>query len=449
MEVNKTGDEPYKHWLFGHTLEFAKNTIEFINKCQQISEECYKARIAFRDFYFVFDPLMVKHVLQERQKNYKKSFAYEGLKDFLGEGLLTNEGDFWLKQRRLIQPAFHQGELDKFVVDMNQRSKGLMESWKSSDSLDITEEMIVLTEEIITHALFGGETTAMDIAPGEIGDLLLTLRSHAAGKVKNPLKMPLWVPNHENRNFKKALSRIDEIISHIIDKKLSNEKCSNDLLSMLMSVEDADTGEKMSRRQLRDEVVTLYIAGQETTTMAITFICYLLAKHPEAQSKAREEVVEVIGGRSIESMNDLRSLPYLTAIIKEGLRLYPPAWSLGREALEDDHFNDIKINKGDTLLVSIFHLHRNSKYWEDPDEFKPERFFSEIPKKAYMPFGIGQRICIGNNFSMMEIQIIIANILLKFNIDAVDQDLELKTPIILNPKNKIMLTISENEDIYA
>lgn len=424
---------PKGKFFWGSTLDFAKSTLGFIEECRQEFPEIAYAKIAFRDFYILFKPEFIQHVLQKNHKNYVKSFAYDGLKDFLGEGLLTGEGEQWLKQRRLAQPAFHRKSLAKLQGEILTETLHFLEGWEAGEEINLQAEMLDLTQRIITRALFGGDGAK---TPGSdrFLEILGILRKHANDKMKNPLKAPLWVPNSANRKFKQARKDLESTVFSIIRERVNKGIEGDDLLGMLMSARDAETGASMSERELYDEIATIYVAGQETTTNALSFLFYLLAHNPSSKEKIENEVDASYTGMD----TDLSQLNFIRNCIQESMRLYPPAWALSRTAVNSDDIGGFHVPAKATVFLSIYAMHRNPEYWNGPDSFHPERFEIDYPKQAYLPFGFGPRLCIGNHFAMMEMQLIVAAIAQRFQLELIGPEtLELITPITLNPKEAL------------
>lgn len=410
----KIPEAPFsRHILLGHTPAFAQGTLNFIQRCQEARLDLVRAKIAFRDFVFLLHPEGVREVLQKNHRGFKKSFAYEGLRHFLGEGLLTSEGDFWLSQRRLMQPSFHAKALQNLQAKMERISRRFAGELARGGYADFSVQQIFLrlTREITSECLFG-EGLLDEEATGKMDVALEDLRNYANQRLKNPLMPPRWVPVPANTKFKKANHIAQAVVRDIVSRKQKSQ--GEELLDTLIQVRDADTGESMPENQIIHEVLTLFIAGQETTTNALTFALYLLAKHPETRARLGEP-------------------EYRKAIVQEVLRLYPPAWAVSREAIGDTSVMGFQIPAKTTVFLSIYGMHRHPEYWENPDEFQPERWQGEVNRQAYLPFGFGPRICIGNHFAMMEMEAVLAAFAeaLEWEIDG-DFEPRLITPMTLN-----------------
>ncbi len=401
--------------------------------------------------YFLFnDPAAIKHVLTDNARNYTKSRNYQGLKVIFGNGLLTSEGEFWKRQRRLSQPAFHRDRLVGFANTMASETNRMLARWqhlpRSSDGhapvLDVHAEMMRLTFAIVGQTRF---TTDVDGDSSAIGEALQYSLEWANDYAESIVRVPPWVPTPRNAGFKKAVRTIDDLFTRIIDERRRSGSDGDDLLGMLMSARGDDGKERMTERQLRDEVLTLVLAGHETTANLLAFTFHLLSCHPEWERRVVAEVRQVIGEREIR-FEDVRRLEITRMVLEEALRLYPPAWTFERQAVEDDVVAGYAVPKGSIVGISPYSLHRHPGLWENPEGFDPERFTPERKearnKYAYLPFGGGPRTCIGNAFAMMEAQIILAKVLRDHTLARVPaRPLELSPLITLLPKHGIWVEV--------
>jgi cytochrome P450 len=369
-------------------------------------------KIGPRRGYLVSNPDDVRHVLQDNARNYHKSPLYDKLRMFLGNGLLTSEDDFWLRQRRIAQPAFHRQRMAGLARVMADAARDAAERWEplaSSSSrrpVDVDEEMMRLTRNVVVRALLGA-----DLGP-------FTSTIDAAWTVINEhIGESFWslgfdtLPTPKYRRFKAARAILRGAVDHVIAERRRSGADGDDLLSMLMSARDEETGEAMTDEQLRVEVTTFLLAGQETTSLALTWTWYLLSQHPQVRQRLEDEIDTVLAGRPPQ-YSDLANLPYLRMVIDESMRLYPPAWGFSRQALADDQLGGFRLPRGWLAFVIPYVLHRLPAFWRDPDVFEPERFLpervAERPKFAYIPFGAGPRQCIGNQFALIETQLTVA-----------------------------------------
>lgn len=444
------------HWLLGSTLDFASGTLRFVDECiRDYPGGIARARIAFKDFFVLLKPEYIVHVLQKNHRNYRKSFAYDGLKPFLGKGLLTAEGDTWLRQRRLAQPAFHREHLHQLIQGMCESARSHFDGWKVGQEINIQREMGLLTQDIISKAVFG--TTAVALPQvNRIGELLPVLRTYANDRMKKPFMPPLWMPTGYNRRFQSTVSDLQSIVLQAIRLRRHNqenpslsaspvERREATLLEMLMQaqpVSDAsDAKDSMTDQQLYDEIVTIFIAGQETTTNAMGFLFLLLAQHPDILAQITEECTQLPeNGLDMESIYKLETT---WQAVREALRLYPPAWAVSREAIQEDEIGGVTVPAGATAFLSVYAMHRHPDYWEAPDEFRPSRFATDnYPKEAYLPFGAGPRKCIGSHFAMLEMVVILAHLVRKFNLKLLtDPEPKLITPMTMSTKEPIRFRV--------
>ncbi|MEO7109636.1 MAG: cytochrome P450 [Polyangiaceae bacterium] len=420
------------------------------------------ARFGPMRYVVVEDPVAIKHVLLDNVKNYVKSRNYSGIKLLLGNGLLTSEGDFWRRQRKLSQPAFHRDRMNGFVESMALATDAAIVRWNEmgkgrSFEVDVHEEMTRLTFHIVGLTLLSQDL----LGDAEVTGKALTVAMYFANEYAESLvALPLWVPTPKNRSFVKARAALDQMVFRIIAERRARRvaeesddpkspgnkaKSKGDLLDMLMEARDEETGEGMSDRQLRDEVMTLILAGHETTANALTFTFYLLSKHPEILRKLQNEVREVLGDRSPQ-LSDLPKLSLTKRVLEESMRLYPPAWMFERQALEDDEINGFHVPKGSVIGVCTYVLHRDPDNFENPEGFDPDRFLGDPKDRAkytYLPFGGGTRVCIGNAFAMMEAQIVLAKIVQSYRFDLLpNTKLELDPVITLRPRGGLKMKLS-------
>ena len=372
-------------------------------------------------FTLLSHPDHVRHVLQHNPGNYAK--GYDKLRALLGNGLVLNEGESWLRQRRLMQPAFHRRRIARFAEVVTAETEEMLGRWDArspgGQSLDVAREMTRLAQGIIVKTMFGSDV-------GPEGDEIAKAFDVALSGINLRFLLPLWfgrLPVPANRRFERALATLDSTVHRIVQERRREARDgTDDLLSMLMEARDEESGEAMSDRQLRDEVMTVYLAGHETTAMALSWLWYLLSKNPESARKVREEVADVAGHGAL-GVEHLPRLSYTRMVVDETLRLYPSAWLLSRKAIEDDRIGPYLIPAGTTLFLSPFVTHRRPDLWENPEGFDPERFAPGRddggPRYAYFPFGGGPRLCIGNNFALMEATLIVASVARRYRLDLV------------------------------
>ncbi|MEM6402634.1 MAG: cytochrome P450 [Cyanobacteria bacterium P01_D01_bin.116] len=396
--------------------------------------------------YLLAHPNYAEHVLSTHQEVYPKpDIINKPLNLMMGESILTSEGDSWLKNRRLMQPAFHMKQLANLVDVMVSCTESFIKDWQNKpdgEVIDIAEETLKLTLKIAGQALFSKDISDEDSV---LGKAFRTGYEFINYKVNNLWTEPLWVPTSRNKHFKKAKNILDDLILDIINYRRQNPSERNDLLSMLMSARDEDTGEGMSDKQLQNEVITLLVAGHETAASSLAWTWYLLAEHLDIAENLQDELQAVLNG-SNPSFEKLPQLEYTRRIFDETLRLYPPAWGIVRTPKKDDEINGYPIPKNSIMTVGAFMIHRHPEFWESPDKFNPDNFsrdkINQRPKFAYFPFGGGKRICIGQNFALMEATIIIALISQRFRLELLpNQNIEIDPTFTLRPKNGIKVKV--------
>lgn len=398
-------------------------------------------------WYLVSRASAIEHILVTHQNRYRKPDVFnKTLALLVGSGLIVNEGESWLTQRRLMQPAFHRERLTNLANSMIDSTKQLVEQWQQLDDdgeIDIAAEMSNLTLTIAGKTLFG-----LDLSDkAEIfGASLRQALSHVSKKMNNPFTYPEWMPTEENRKFKSARSNLYQVVDEIIATRRKASGDRGDLLSMLMAAQDETSGAQMSDTQLRDEVITLLVAGHDTVAATLAWVYLLLGSNPQTQTKLQDELQAEV--REPLTLEALPKLTFTRAVIDEALRLYPPAWGQPREAIEDDRIEGYFVPKGRIIAVSQYLAQRHPDYWSQPLEFHPERFLpgdslaKERPKFAYFPFGGGSRMCIGNNFAMMEAQIIVALISQSFTLDLVGkQDIKPDPTFTLRPDRPVQVKL--------
>lgn len=433
------------HWLTKSTLEFVKGPLEFSEKRFQELGDTFYAVFPMGKALMSCNPGMIRHMLQSNQKNYTKDRAYDELAMLLGKGLVTSRGDFWRKQRRIAQPAFYKKSLDQLFINMRDlvAKFGDELAQKSGQEVDMSQQMMAVTARVAMKTLFSKE---MEGDTREIYECISVAQKYVARRAFNPLSIPFGYLDGRHRKFIKKKRVLDTLLNGIITQRKDRGAENSDFLQMLLDARYEDTGEAMSQQQVLDELVTIFSAGHETSANGLTWNLYLLTQHPEILKKVRTELDEVLGDRAPE-LADLKKLVYLKQVIEEGMRLYPPVWSVGRHALEDDEFEGHHIKQNTVVGLYMYHLHRHPDLWEDPQAFKPERFseaaVKQRPKSHFLPFGAGPRMCIGNYFAMMEMQLILADVLRKVDLELVpNQKIELEPLVTLRPKYGIKMKIS-------
>jgi len=424
--------------------EFNRDSLSFILSCRQYGD-VVRARFLYVTSYFIYNPGDIENLLSTNARNFRKSMSLRSnfFHRLVGNGLVTSEGDFWRRQRRLAQPAFHRQRISGYgdvMVDYAERS---LSNWQVGEMRDVHRDMMRLTLEIVVKTLFDADISG---DADNVGRILSGLVKPFASQATLKWILDNRLPTPEHRRFHKAVSEIDEIVYRIIAERRANGYDQGDLLSMLLQAHD-DDGSQMTDAQLRDEVMTLFLAGHETTALVLSWSWYLLATHPEVEKKFHAELDEVLNGRRPE-VSDLPRLKYTEMIAKESMRLYPPAYAVGREAIEECEIGGFRVPRGTQIFAFQWATHRDERYFDRPEEFEPDRwtveFSEQLPKYAYFPFGGGPRQCIGNYFAMMEIVLVLATIGRRLTLSlAQDQTVELWPAMSLRPKNGIKVVIAE------
>jgi cytochrome P450 len=386
----------------------------------------------------------IKHVLQDNHRNYRKSADYKILARLLGKGLVTSEGSFWLRQRRLMQPMFHRQKVAGFGRLMVDCTAEMLDQWKERAEqrkpFDVAPEMMRLTLQIVGRALLSMDLTGHADVIGRN----MTIANERFGDMGLAAFAP-WFPTPGNIRFRSAARTLRKIVGDIIAERRREGRDHGDLLSMLLAVRDEETGEAMNDDQLRDELLTLILAGHETTATALCWTWYLLSQNPEAEQKLHVEVAQVCGARPV-TVSDLPNLNYPAMVIDEAMRLYPPVWAIGRQAIEDDEIMGYRVAKGCNVMLSQWLAHRHPAFWKNPERFEPERFSAERaatrPRYAFFPFGGGPRMCIGNLFALTEAQIVLVTIAQKYRLRVLaDHPIELHPLVTLRPRHGVKVTL--------
>lgn len=435
---------PADHWFFRNSLVVLKDPLAFFVNTFKEYGDIYNVNSNLYTIYVTANPEHIQEIMVTNKKDYAKSDDYKILKYSLGNGLLTSEGEFWKKQRRIAQPAFHKESMKKLLDIMIESTQKTVDGWKQKTQIQLTDEMNFLTLDIVTKCLFG---TKLETDYAKIQKTITVENEYLAERIMKPFKPPFWVPTSKNRAYRKARSYSSSLILDIIKKRQENPSQHHDLLSMLMNAEDEETGERMSNQQLKDESITIFVAGHETTANALCWTFYLLSQYPKKSAILQEEIDSVLNGNAPD-FQSLRALKYTQMVLEEAMRLYPPAWTIVRKVAQDTNMNGYDFKKETRLILDLYMLHRHPEYWENPTAFEPERFETEKKKKrhkyAYIPFGAGQRMCIGNNFAMMEMKIVLVLLLQNFHISLAKNAPEVvPEPLItLRPKNGILMDVS-------
>ncbi|NLF63887.1 MAG: cytochrome P450 [Chloroflexi bacterium] len=445
---------PTGNWPLGVMRDFRADALSTFLHLRETYGDALRFRflLHFHGHAF-FHPDHVEHILVHNNRNYVKMRGpgNELLRPVVGNGLLTSDGDFWLRQRRLAQPAFHRRRIAAFSTTMTGAAGAMLDRWAdragTGQPWDVAEEMRRLTLEIAGRTLFSVDLTG---EAETIGDAFVTASQKVIDYSAIPygslfLRVP-FMPGVRtlNRNVAALDSVVNGLIAERRQRRREGQGESADLLDMLMDARDEETGATMTDEQLRDEVMTLLLAGHETTALALSWTFYLLSQHPEVRERLEAEVDAVLGGR-VPTMDDIHALAYTSQVIDEALRLYPPAYLLSRFVVENDVVDGYDIPAGSVLSLSPYVTHRHPEFWPEPERFDPDRFTPEQqagrPRFAYFPFGGGPRQCIGNRFALTEAVLVLAMVTQRYRLDLVPgHPIALEPLITLRPKHGILVT---------
>lgn len=442
--------------MIGSMREIRRDPLGFFTMCAREYGDFVPVRFGPAMGFFVNHPDLIESVLVTHNRDFIKSLALQRSRFLLGNGLLTSEGDLWRRQRQLMQPAFHRDRVAGYGRIMVEHTRRMLDGWDAVATpadgdrempeqrmLDIHEEMMHLTLSIVAKALFNADVS--DEAD-EVGEAL-AVALHAFDVRSNAIFLfPDWVPTPTNLTSRRAVGQLDRIVYGIIEERRASGEDPGDLLSMLLQAQ-SESGVTMTDKQVRDEAMTLFLAGHETTALALSWTLYLLSQHPHEEERLVAELRDVLGGRA-PGVEDMRRLRYTEMVVTESMRLYPPAWAIGRQAVRDVEIGGRAVQKGDIILMSQWVMHRDGRYFENPERFDPERwsgdFARQIPKFAYFPFGGGPRHCIGSSFAMMEAVLLTAAIVQRYHLELVPGQWIFPQPsITLRPVEGIGMVLRE------
>jgi cytochrome P450 len=434
---------PPQHWLFGNLREFSRDQLGTITRWAREYGDLVSARFGPRRVMFANHPDLVEEVLAKQHRKFIKHYRLRKTGRTLGQGLLTSEGELWRSQRKLAQPAFHRERINRYGQLMVSFTEGLLESWADGQIRDVHADMMTLTLQIVVKTLFDAEIGGKS---ADASAAMETLERGFIARTSRLIPSPLWFPTPLNLGLMRAINRLEQIILAIIAERRKSGEDRGDLLSILLHAQDDESGRRMSDQLLRDEVMTLFMAGHETTANTLAWTWLFLARHPEVEARLHAALDGVLGRRP-PSVADLPQLSYAEQIVTETLRIYPTVWTVGREAIEPVELGGYRIPAGMTLFMPQWVIHRDPRWYDDPETFRPERWsdglMQRIPRYAYFPFGGGPRICIGNNFAMMEATLILATIAQRYRMTlASDAQIKPLPSMTLRPAHGIKMVLA-------
>jgi len=427
--------------LLGSLIEVSRDWLGFYQRCADEYGDVVRINIAHVPVYLVVHPRDIETVLITKAANFTKSADYRALSRVLGQGLLTSEGDFWQRQRGLIQPAFHKQNILSYASVMTGAANRMLDSWKDLGERNLHEDMMRVTLEIVGQCLYGAEVGA---AAERVGKAMEVVTDRFVTNASQALIFPFDIPVMFARREWRAIRELNEIIGGIIRKRRSSKEQRDDLLDMLLCVRDAE-GNPMSDAQLRDEVMTLFLAGHETTAIALSWACYLVSQNPDIEAKLFEELKSVLGDR-VPTPEDLPRLRYTEMVMKETLRLYPAVWGIGRRAVAECELGGYRVPAGSNIFILQWRTQRDARFFPGPERFEPERWREDpvragkIPRFAYFPFGGGPRVCVGASFATMEATLLLAMIQQNFHLELFpNHPIEIFASVTLRPKHGIRM----------
>ncbi|MGD8860437.1 MAG: cytochrome P450 [Myxococcales bacterium] len=436
---------PPGSWLRAH-VQFARAPLEFPLRCAREVGPLVELPMPGMRAVLVSDPESIERVLLREREDYVKDWFTRKLSDVLGQGLLVSEGEFWKRQRRLIQPAFHPRRIAGYAQVMVQEAEALAEELRDGEVRDLHAEMMRLTLRIVARTLFGSEVSAQQAA--QVERALAVVTDRYMGVMETGLLLPTWFPSPGMARFRRAMRELDALLMGIVRARRRAQRegaaPGDDLLGMLLSAQD-DDGARMTDEQLRDECMTLFLAGHETTALNLAFTLYLLSQHPEAEARLHAEL-DTAGDGVAAGLEALDALPYTRAVIDESLRLYPPAWAVGREAVRDVELRGHGLPRGTQVWIATYVIHRSAEHFGEPEAFRPERWMDglreRLPRHVFMPFGGGPRVCIGNRFALAEAALVLATLARRHRFElAQDPALELMPSVTLRPRGGLRMRV--------
>ena len=432
---------PRGNFLLGNTLPYIRDQLGFAARAVEQYGDMVRLRLGNLTTYILVNPEHIEYVLRTHADNFMKDKMTRWLMPLVGEGLLTSEGGFWRRQRRLAQPAFQRQQIERYGEVMVEHTQRLLATWRSGQVRNVHEDMMRLTLGIVAKTLFDVELSDEAAVVGESLEVVMNY-------FMSPWR---WFGIRSASRYRRrsatggAIQQIDDLIYGIIRQRRESGRDPGDLLARLLAARDEESGEGMSDQQLRDECVTLFLAGHETTALVMTYTFYLLSQAPEADERLSVELATVLGGRA-PTASDVPRLRYTEWCIREAMRLYPPAWGIAREALADCEIGGYHVAKGTQLFMIQWLVHRDGRWFDAPEAFRPERWDNDLvkrlPRCAYFPFGDGPRICIGNHFALMEAMLILATIAQQYRLEREPgQALELVPSVTLRPRRSPLMRL--------
>lgn len=432
---------PPGHPLWGHLNDMRQDFLQFLVQTARDYGPIAQFRAGPARMILLTHPDDIADVLVKRANLFHKTKSTKRLlAALLGDGLISREDEAHRQHRRIMQPAFHQRQIQQYTEIIISQTLSWLDNQKKQDTIDVLPAFAQLTLSIVIETFFSAHIS--DVA--RIREALQSFSEALDLRVRSPIPLPKWLPTHHNRVMRRALTALDTIIYDLIAERRQQQNPPLDLLTLLLTTQDETTGQSLTDTEIRDEIATIFFAGYETTTTTLTWIWYLLAKHPHVYTALVEEVKTVLGDAS-PSRDQLSQLERLDQVLKETLRLYPAAWLFDRQPIQDVQIGDYIVQAGQTIFISPYLVHRHPSNFEAPDEFRPERFkdMSNLPRFAYFPFGGGARICIGQAFAQHTLALIMAILLPYLRLDLIsDKNIHPAAAATLVPSESIKMKLT-------
>lgn len=435
-----------------NVFKFLDNPIPLINDTlREMGAPSYRVHLGgINRSFMTKDPLIIQHVLQKNHKNYFKSkLQSKSIAKYAGKGLLTTNGEYWLRQRRLIQPGFHKKKLEALVENLNKVTLQHVEQLKErinkgERQIELMSNMINLTLKIVSNSLFSSGVSDQQL--GILSKGVIVSQIAITKDIRQPFFKWWRSLSGEQKGYMSAVKEVRLLLLNFIQERRKSEGKFDDLLDMLLASKYEDTNEGMTDEQLIDEILIIFAAGHETTANALTWSLYLLDQNPIVLNKLKQHIDEITLPE-VPTFKDVMSLDYCRQVTAESMRIFPPAWMTDRIALEEDEINGIKINKGELVGLFIYGAHHSVDLWDEPESFRPERFTREnmksIPPFAYFPFGGGPRLCIGQQFAQLEMQLVLFHLIKNFDFALKkDHPIEMQPLVTLRPKHGMIMNLS-------
>jgi cytochrome P450 len=434
--------------VIGNTGQYAEDPFSFITACAEAYGDVSRFQLGPVDTYMLTNPADIERVLVSDERKYRKpEFQDDAIGDLLGEGLLMSEGEAWREQRELAQPSFLMRRLSGLSETMVDYTEAMLDGWHDGEVIDVELEMARLTVEIIVDAMFG-----VTIDEEQLHTLQENLEPLGARFEPDPFRfaIPDWAPTRENRDYRAALAAIEGIVRDLVEKREGTQYGTDgdeepmDLLSVLLRARDRD---EQTAEDIRDEMVTMLLAGHDTTALTLTYTWYLLSEHPEVEARVHAELDGLLGG-SRPAFGDVRSMEYTEAVLHEAIRRYPPVYAIFREPQVDVRLGGYRVPAGSAVMLPQWAVHRSERYWDDPSTFDPDRWLDERAdarhRFAYFPFGAGPRFCIGKQLSMLEARLILGTVCQRYRLEyARDEPFGLRGSLTMHPREAMEMRVVE------